>query len=46
LRGQLANRQIVQRLLESVHAVPAVVAVKSSLTCLVDDALRRPVSLQ
>jgi CBS domain-containing protein len=40
LRGQLADRQMVQQLLESVHAVPAVVAVKSKLTCPVDDALR------
>ena len=46
LRGQLANRQTVQQLLERVHAVPAVVAVKSSLTCPVDDAPRRPVSLR
>jgi len=46
LRGQLANRQTVQQLLESVHAVPAVVAVKSSLTYPVDDAPRRPVSLR
>jgi len=29
-----------------VHAVPAVVAVKSRLTCPVDDAPRRPVSLR
>jgi CBS domain-containing protein len=42
LRGQLADRQMVQQLLESVHAVPAVVAVKSKLTCPVDEAPRRP----
>ena len=46
LRGQLADKQMVQQLLESVHAVPAVVAVKSRLTCPVDDAPRRPVSLR
>jgi len=46
LRGQLANRQAVQQLLESVHAVPAVVAVKSALTCSTDEVSRRPVSLR
>jgi CBS domain-containing protein len=47
LRGELANRQMVQQLLESVHAIPAVVAVKSRLTSPADDAPRsRPVSLR
>ena len=47
LRGELANRQMVQQLLESVHAIPAVVAVKSRLTSPVDDAPRStPVSLR
>jgi CBS domain-containing protein len=46
LRGQLADRQVVQELLESVHAVPAVVAVKSKLTCPVDEAPRRPAVLR
>jgi CBS domain-containing protein len=35
-RGQLADRQMVQQLLESVYAVPAVMVVKSKLTRPVD----------
>jgi CBS domain-containing protein len=44
LRGQLADRAVVQQLLERVHAIPAVVAVKSRLTSPADDAPRRPTS--
>lgn len=44
LRGQLADRHVVQQLLEAVHALPAVVAVKSRLTCPVDELPRRPTS--
>jgi CBS-domain-containing membrane protein len=46
LRGQLADREVVQELLEGVHAIPAVVAVKSRLTSPAHDAPRRPDSLR
>jgi len=46
LRGQLADSRVVQQLLESVHAIPAVVAVKSRLTSPAHDTPRRPTSLR